>query len=84
MLNLGDTTTSRVQNKNNMVSLRSDRYSLARNTTKSVDTTFDNMSLIGFLKLVISRSEWAAGFFLPYRAKDVFRTKRKETFGFMA
>lgn len=47
-----------------------------KNKTKSVYTAFDSVSLIGFQKLVISRSERKAGF--SATAGDVFNKRRKD------
>lgn len=52
-----------------------------KNKTKSVYTAFDSVSLSGFLKLVISRSEWAAGFFSYSKAKDVSAQDEKKVLG---
>ncbi len=54
-----------------------------KNKTKSVYTAFDSVSLSGSFKLVISPSEWAAGFFPPAKPKMFSAQEEKKVFGFM-
>lgn len=61
---------------NNMSARQMRNVQLDENLTKRVYTAFDSVSLIGFLKLLISRSEWAV-------SKDVFSKRRIATFGFI-
>lgn len=51
-----------------------------QNITKSVYTAFDSVSLIGFVKLVISRSEWAAGF-VPSAQPNMFSAQGEKKLG---